>query len=61
MQRFADTVIMNKRRDADSGAKMGPDLLSRFLDPKTGDNKEPPSIKVSAREGWVQRIYVVHS
>uniref|UniRef100_A0A7S2VVL8 Cytochrome P450 n=1 Tax=Triparma pacifica TaxID=91992 RepID=A0A7S2VVL8_9STRA len=45
MQDFADTVIKNKRRDADSGEKMGPDLLSRFLDPKTGDRREVPSVK----------------
>ena len=33
---FANQVINNKRREAENGENMGPDLLSRFLDPKVG-------------------------
>mmetsp|Transcript_14659 Transcript_14659/g.29168 ORF Transcript_14659/g.29168 Transcript_14659/m.29168 type:complete len:521 (-) Transcript_14659:82-1644(-) len=45
MNEFASSVIKAKRRDADNNAKMGPDLLSRFLDSKNPIDPEgkPPS------------------
>ncbi len=41
MDDFAEGVINARRRDAKNGENIGPDLLSRFLDVK--DGQEPPS------------------
>lgn len=45
MNNFTDKVIQSKRRTSEEGGKLGPDLISRYLETSQKNNEVPPTNK----------------